>query len=248
METRSKEKTSHRFVTKVLTGTLLALALSACQGQNSGSGDDSQGKLDSTYNVSLKFHGEASGPSSVTQNKSNEVLLAANAIGSQVVTEMCARRIRLKLWDVEDSPNSSADDSPKSTVTDDNPQSSSDDNGSTHVGPEDSLVVYRGVLRITEKTEAFEQIKMPAGHYRALEFDLEPGCGQSESLRVQNAKGTFSLQEKIRLRFVGNFILAKDSVLNFDSTALNQILSNYDGTTDLASALKNFRGAFISQQ
>lgn len=87
-----------------------------------------------------------------------------------------------------------------------------------------------GAVLWSSGTEALQSVTVPSGSYRRIELDLEDGCSNGESLRVVNDSGTFFTDDRITIRFEGQFeVSAADQTLGL---VIDRLLTALDAVND----------------
>lgn len=88
-------------------------------------------------------------------------------------------------------------------------------------------------------------IKLAPGNYRRIEFDLDSTCTSGKSIQLTNGNGTFSTNQRITIKFTGNFTASADGVLTLGVQNILTALNSYNGT-DLKVAAEGISGSLAN--
>lgn len=103
-----------------------------------------------------------------------------------------------------------------------------------------------GEVVINEEGTPLGQVQIAEGIYRRVEFDLEKNCDGTNkpSISLINDNGSFSSEDRITIRFSGEFNPAQDDLNMFIQNFIN-VLKNYtlsDGS--LKDVLEDIEGTY----
>ncbi|MCM2280985.1 MAG: hypothetical protein NDI61_03970 [Bdellovibrionaceae bacterium] len=107
---------------------------------------------------------------------------------------------------------------------------------------EDNVDFQIGEVSLSPTSTSLGAITLPAGTYRRVEFDLENNCGSGNSVELVNDNGSYSSQERITIKFSGQFDANDDGVLTLGAQNILDQLNNYSGTGSLKDAAEAVSG------
>lgn len=187
---------------------LLALHLSGCQTNTDGK----------TVRIQLQM-----GQYTTAQYRGLlwKLLEARPAHASVDSLKMCFKRLRLKIADGTSSGALSGD---------------SDDSPETEHGPElnsglveDNVDFNIGEVTVSSAGASLGTIEIPANKYSRIEFDLEPDCASGKSVQLTNGQGTFTSDQRITVKFDGNFDANVDGTLTLGVQTILDQLNTFNG-------------------
>lgn len=98
-----------------------------------------------------------------------------------------------------------------------------------------------GEITIGTTGASLGAIKLAAGNYKRIEFDLDAHCASGKSIQLTNSNGAFSSNQGMTLKFRGNFTANVDGTLTLGIQTILTGLNSYNNT-DLKLALESISG------
>lgn len=111
-------------------------------------------------------------------------------------------------------------------------------------GLDENVDLALGEVAVDPAGTLLAAVRVPAGTYTRVEFDLNPDCTSGKSIQLTNSSGSFSTHETITIRFDGTLILSASQDLDLDMqsiiTALNTVTSDLEIKTKAESVGGSF--------
>lgn len=102
------------------------------------------------------------------------------------------------------------------------------------VTDEDNIDFSIGEKVLNTTGDNLGNVAVPPGNYERIEFDLDNSCGTNYSVRVINSNGTFSTDQHVSIKFIGNININN----NFSVELALQNLITQLNTVTLGSEIK----------
>jgi hypothetical protein len=99
-----------------------------------------------------------------------------------------------------------------------------------------------GEVRISELGTNLGEVKVPAGTYGRVEFDLEDSCS-GNSLRLTNGNGTFQTSSRISIRFNGSLVVSGTQSVNLNIQSIISALNTAASNSDLKTKAEGASGS-----
>ncbi len=126
---------------------------------------------------------------------------------------LCFKRVRFKVTDLDDTG-----------------------------GDDENIDFFIGEVDLGTSGYDLGSVEVPAKNYQRIEFDLEPSCNSGKSLELVNDQGTYTSEDRITIKFSGNFQANDGSVLTLAPQRIINALNNYAGSGRLKDAVENISG------
>lgn len=121
------------------------------------------------------------------------------------------------------------------------------DGENTNVDPtvdSDNIDFEPGELTIDEMGTYLGEVQLPVGSYSRVEFDLEDNCSSGKSVQVTNANGPFSTQDRITIKFEGNFVHSEDTSLALDLQPIVTALMSVSNDSEIRTQSESASGSY----
>lgn len=109
----------------------------------------------------------------------------------------------------------------------------------------DDVELELGKRTISSGGTELGNVKVPAGKYERIEFDLEKECEDSNdgSVELVNDNGTFHTDDRMTIKFEGEFDTDDDDLI-MDVQVFINALENVNNEEDIKAELENLSGDF----
>ena len=108
----------------------------------------------------------------------------------------------------------------------------------------DNIDFEVGEKSITSIGDTLGEVRVPAGQYARVEFDLDNHCGNGYSVYINNSNGIFSTNDRITIKFEGTFNLQENTDLNLAIQPIINAINSVNSSANIKASLEGISGGF----
>lgn len=109
----------------------------------------------------------------------------------------------------------------------------------------DNIDFNIGEVTLSASGTRLGSVSVPAATYKRIEFDLEDKCTSGKSIRLTNTNGSFSTNQRIKIRFDGTFTMSEaDTTLSISVQAILNALDTVSDNSQIRSQAESVGGDF----
>ena len=214
----------------LLIGASLILSTSCTQEQQAGLSEVSKIHF-SASNVSQLDSAEPT-DSSTENNPETEIAVLENLAASDMAVKLCFKRLRLKPVEVDELIDEEIIEVEPSEET-----------LSLEEEIEDNFDYELGLIELDATASFVDALEIPEGEeFRRIEFDLNKNCENNSSVSFSLEGEEFSTDDRIKIKFEGEFGTDIKGALVRATQAIMKALSNHNSETRIKDLLKDAGG------